>query len=247
MSDLRKLILAGLVITLGFLFPLRVEALGQAQLTSIFTGRNLTDGTDWTSEVAAGVGDVIRYKVAVVNADGTNTARDVTVRIQLPHLGMKFVLSPVSYVLAANTRAKDADVSTELVDENNYGLEYIPGTSKLTKNGSTRSLSPDSENANLTVSAVDIGDVAAGSGNMAVLEFEAKVVEGQKKVVPTSTPTPTPTGNNTATGSAVATTSPQTGFTDPVWINTLEWIGVGTAGIGLRTWARKIRRKVETK
>jgi hypothetical protein len=220
----------------------------QPQLVSEFSGRNVTTNTSWENPVDAKINDVVRYKLVITNSNSGTTAKSVNVRVILPILGGKQVLSPASYVTALNTTARDTYAMTE-VGETDYGLLYMAGTSRITKNGTTTTLSPDDDLSNITVSAINIGDIAGGTGSAATIEFEAKVVEKAeltKKKTATITPTTTPTVSGAATSSAVASTTPTTGITDPVFVNTFGWMAVGGAGVALRKFAAKLSKKAQT-
>jgi hypothetical protein len=238
------------VLPLMFLMvnPASVSA-QQPQLVSEFSGRNVTTNSSWENPVDAKVQDVVRYKLVITNSNSGTTAKSVNVRVMLPILGGKQVLSPSSYVTALNTTARDTYAMTE-VGETDFGLLYISGTSRLTKNGNTTSLSPDDDFSNVTVSAINIGDIAGGVGNGATIEFEARVVERSEMKKYTTTITPTVAqaigGAAISTSSAVAATTPTTGITDPVFVNTFGWMAVGGAGIALRKFSSRIAKKAQT-
>lgn len=82
-------------------------------------------------------------------------ARNVKVRVALPQ-GTKQVQEATSYISADNAQPKEIYDTLGMTGANNgfFAVEYVPGSAKLHKNGTTTALSD-----NLVTSGVNIGDI----------------------------------------------------------------------------------------
>lgn len=229
--------------------PAAVQAI-VPRLVSEFTVRNITTNSDWADSVEAKKDDVLKYRLTITCTDSIAEAKDVKVLVRLPNLATRLSLNTASYVTALNAVARDVVATSALQDNGMFALEYVPGTASISKaGGSYVSISPDTATDNLTTTTIRIGNILSGEANRSVIEFDAKVVLQESNKTGTggggviTTPTPTPTG--TATNSAVAKTTPKTGFTDPIWVNTFGWLALGVAGGGLKVAAGKISKKTQ--
>jgi hypothetical protein len=217
----------------GSVYPkLRVE----------YTGRNLSTGSDWATDLSAGPGDILQLKAVASNSAPGSTIVDTYINVPIsPWEGL--IKHPTFSLGAMNAGIKDSDVAINT--GNKYlKIEYLPGFATITVGGNTTAISPDTEITNLTNQNIKIPDIPYGDGNTVTISYEVLMVDVSSGVA-ASTPTPTAGGIGggevSATSSAVANTNPQTGIGDEVWVLTLSWVTVGAAGFGLKKWASKIR------
>jgi hypothetical protein len=224
-----KAITAGLTILLLGIGTLIRPANTFAQIPVFnvdFQAEDLTTGSGWQNPITVNAGDKLRFKAVITNT-GDITALEVTVRMPLFTSDAPIQYTSV-HILANNATIPDAPLTIN-INNGSMSLAYVPGSSNLNQNGSTRSITPDTATDNITTEQIAVGSIAPGSGNAVTLQYDANPVT----VGTTPTVTPAPTGTTTA----VASTTPKTGVGDSLWVTTGGWLGLGIIGFVMRKWA----------
>jgi hypothetical protein len=202
----------------------------------IMDARNVTVGESaWSKSISAKVLDEIEFRVLVENL-GDSESSDVNVRAG-------FALDPGStlnnkiYVGVWSAPMATGTVEIKVDDDSRQKLVYVLG--KSIKYGGGCDGCSVSDTIAKTPGAY-VGKVKPGE--KIEVRFRGQITDRQVASASTSvTPTPTPKPEATG-GSAVASASPKTGFTDPIWMRTLMWLGLGIAGVGLRQVAGKMSK-----
>jgi len=170
----------------------------------LFQGVNNTTGGTWADPVAAVMGDVIEFKVRIVN-DGQLPARNTSVYVQLAWDPQNPSNSLVS---RATLDADNADPATDTATVNLTGLpSYLwPRDGHYNIIGVT-DLYNCPNGCPITRSFMDapktVGEIAPGGS--VEIQFKADV---KNLIQPTPTPTPTPTGTLTPTLTPTVTPTP---------------------------------------
>lgn len=221
-----------ILLGLSLAMPGKVSADVLFRTGDILDVRNVTAGqTGWSKSTEAESLDEVEFRVMVENI-GTIESPDVNVRAG-------FALDPGNslknriYVGVWSAPAATGTVEVKVDDDTQQKLTYVAGKSVKYGGGC--------DGCNITDNIARAQGAYVGKvkpGEKIEVRFRAQVTDRQTALTPVnSTPTPTP---KPATDSAVAKTAPKTGFGDPLWLRTLAWIGLGTAGMGLRQFATKL-------
>lgn len=158
------------------------------QLNPVFRGGNIYDGgnridrtTDWGDPIAADPGEVIEFRVQVIN-DGTGKANGTSVKAVLPST------PSTSIKTTAFVSAASADTVSDIATVNVSGtvgqvLVYLPGHTIKWGPGCVNGCAmPDG----ITVHGITVGDVDPGATNSFQVTFKATVSN-----VVEATPNPT--------------------------------------------------------
>lgn len=231
----RFLIILIATLILGLSIPVGVSAQVQFRTGEIMEARNVTAGqSDWAKVIEAKNLDEIEFKVIVENI-GTVESPDVNVRAG-------FALDPGNnlknriYVGVWSASQATGNVEIKVEDEAAQKLTYLAG--KSIKYGGGCDGCAVSDNIAKSLGAY-VGKVKPGE--KIDVRFRAQVTDRQVVAKPSGNPTPTPKTEG-ASESAIAKTTPKTGFGDPLWLRTMFWAGLGVGGFGLRQFAYKMGR-----
>jgi hypothetical protein len=237
-----SIVVGVLVLIGGLIWPQAVEA-QWPKLKIDYVGRNITTNGDWQQNIPANTGDKLLLRAILSNTEPGTTIQDIN--IQVPLTSDEVFNQHLRFHLRA---MNSGTLDTEVVVQTPWGEEisYIPGSARVIHKGSTRGITPDTSMANLTTQEVPITNIPYGEANAVTVTYEV-VIGG----LTNSTPTPTQTAVGgvavssaaAATQSAVANTNPQAGVTDSRWFSTLSWLVVGLSGIGIKSWAGKIKER----
>jgi len=239
-----------MIIFLTFFFSLAkpVSANVLFRTGDIVDARNVTAGeSGWSKTVKAKNLDEIEFRVFVENIGDTKSP-DVRVRIGFA-LDPGNTLTNRIHLGVWSAPEATGTVDIQVDDDTAQKLVYVPG--KSVKYGGGCDGCAVSDNI-ATAYGAYVG--AVNPQEKVEVRFRAQVTNRQVNRVlgAATTPTPTPTtkpntGNTTSNsssggtgGAAVAGTTPKTGFTDPIWMRTLVWLVIGSAGVGFRQVARKL-------
>ena len=227
-----ELVLSGISIWLLGIFGLPTAVHAQANVVLDLKAEDLTSGSGYQNPLSANPGDRIRFKGVMVD-NGGESASGVTVRMPLFN-SVATVQYPSFHILSMNAPPPDAAVVLNL--SGSAEINYIPGTTTITKAGANVPVSTDTASANITNQQIPVGNVGIGTGNQLVVIYEAMLQPVGSGGGPNNVITPTPTPAAALTTVSVASTSPRTGMKDPVAWKTVGYLGLLVTGISIRKW-----------
>lgn len=228
-------LILGLLVFFGAVSP--VLAAGPV-LELVAQGRSVESAGGWGTEVSARPGDTFLLWFVVKNTAYGSVASNAKVKVDMP----SGESNPL--VLTVHASADNASSVVQTIKINLNGsssvISYVPGgDAEVITNGVRTKITPDVDGANMTTQYVGIGNINGGDFSYAKVVGTTKIAPRETSgPTPTATPTVLGTGGGTATSSAVAATTPSTGFNEVMW-PTLMWLMVGVSGYSIRKWAKQ--------
>jgi hypothetical protein len=233
-------VLVGIFLVIGaMVLPQMARAQSQwPKLRVVYTARNLTAGTDWSTDLQADAGDILQLRAVLSDTVQDSIIKNVNIIVPLISYEGK-VQHPRFSLGAMNSGILDTDVAIDVGDKY-LQMKYLPGFAKVTVGGNTTAISPDTETANLTTQEIRINDIPYGDGNAVTVTYEVQMVGVGNSNSSGSNSGGIGGGEVAGTASAVASTNPKTGIGDSLWLSTGGWLALGVGGIGLKKLAMKI-------
>lgn len=199
----------------SYQISIEVKVTGQpgGEKRAAFKSGNIMDGgnrtvrkVDWEDPIAADPGQIIEFRVRVVNT-GEVTANNVVVKAQLQSSDAK-AMTAKAVVSAANADSVSDTATVNVSGNRGQQLVYLPGHALKWGPGCTNGCPlPD----NIAIEGVNVGNVELGESNSLQVTFKATVSNQVQPTVTPKPPTPTPTKKPTPTVTPKPTATPTPG------------------------------------